>query len=190
MRVSITARHMDMTDGLKTHAEEQMEKLRHHFDKIIDADVVFSVEKHRHIADVTLHANGLRIHGNEATDDMYASLDAVIAKLDRQIRKHKSRIKKFKHRDAPLAADYSHSYIQYEDPRGEDYDENGGEESIAHRVIQHETLSMKPMSVEEAVLQLNLTDDLFLVFMNADSQKVNVLYKHSDGTFGLIEPPF
>ncbi len=194
MRVSVTARHMEMTDGLKVHTEEQLEKLHQHFDKIIEADVVLSVEKHRHIADVTLHANGLRIHGKEATEDMYSSLDAVVAKLDRQIRKHKSRIKKFKHRDLPAPEDYNHSVIDLHDQTDDaaDGSENGsdGVERIGHRVVQHEKLSMKPLSIEEAIMQLDLTDDLFLMFVNDDTQKVNAVYKHSDGTFGLIEPPF
>jgi len=191
MRVAITARHMELTDGLKQHAEQQLEKLREHFDRIMDADVVLSVEKHRHIADVTINANGLRIHGKESLDDMYAAIDAVVAKLDRQIGKHKKRIKRWRSRDMAPAGDYSHSFIEFEEEA--ESDDNGlpeNAEQVAHKVVRHETLPMKPMSVEEAVLQLDLTDDLFLVFSNADTMKVNVVYAHRDGTFGLIEPQY
>lgn len=112
MRLAITARHMDMTDGLKTHVEQGLEKIRNHFDKVIDADVVLSVEKRHHIAEMTLHANGLRIHSKEATEDMYASIDAVIGKLDKQIAKFKNRIKRFKVREAEALRDYSHNIVE------------------------------------------------------------------------------
>jgi len=189
MRVAITARHMELTQGLKDHVQQQLEKLRHHFDRIIDAEVVLSVEKHRHIADVTLNANGLRIHGKESSEDMYTSIDAVTAKLDKQIGKHKKRIKRWKARDVAPAGGYSHSFIEMEnEAEGEDLPENS--ELVGHKVVQHETLPMTPMTVEEAVMQLDLTDDLFLVFANAETQKVNVIYGHRDGTYGLIEPQF
>lgn len=187
MRVSITARHMELTDGIKVHVQQSLDKLVQHFDKLIDADVVLSTEKHRHVADITLHANGLRIHGKDATEDMYVSIDKVASKLDRQILRFKEKIKKFKPREIAQAMDYGHSQIEIDHEA--EHDESV-EVTDRHRVVHHEKLTMRPMSVDEATMQLELTEDPFLVFANADTQKVNVLYRHNDGTYGLIEPQF
>ena len=81
MRVLITGRHMEMTDALKAYIENGLQKIKTHFDKVIDVDVVLDVEKHRHIAEINLHANGVRIHSREASADMYASVDAVWSRI-------------------------------------------------------------------------------------------------------------
>ena len=187
MRISITGRHMEMTEALRAYIENGLGKIGSHFDKVIEADVVLDVEKRRHIAEVNLHANGVRIHGKEASPDMYASVDAVLTKLEKQIRKYKDRINRHTPRAARDDRGYQHDIISLESEAAAD-DTNGT--AHAHKVVQREKLPMKPMSVEEAVMQLELVDDLFLVFSNADTSKVNVLYSRGDGTYGLIEPQF
>jgi putative sigma-54 modulation protein len=174
-----------MTDALKTYIDTGLRKLRIHFDRAITADVVLAVEKHRHIAEINLHANGIRIHGKESSSDMYASVDAVLAKIDKQIRKYKDRINRHQPRTAKELRDYHHQVIEFV-PEAEEPDET----PATHRVVLREKLAMKPMSVDEAVMQLELVDDRFLVFSNADTQEVNVIYAREDGTYGLIEPQF
>ena len=186
MRIEISGRHMEITDALRSHVENGLKKIRTHFDKVIDVSVVLAVEKHRHLAEVTLHANGIRIPGKEASEDMYASLDAVMNKIEKQVRKYKGRINRYQPRKAADIREFQHDIIAYE-PLQE------GEEAPtaqAHRVIEREKLAMKPMSVEEAVMQLELAGDKFIVFLNADTQQVNVVYGRDDATFGLIEPQF
>ena len=188
MNVQITGRHMDVTDALKSYIHNGLEKVRSHFDKVIDADVVLSVEKHRHLAEINLHANGIRIHGKESSSDMYASVDAVLEKLDKQVRKFKDRINRHQPRTARELRDYHHNVIEVVDSLLE-----GEQESLEgprHRVIKREKLMMKPMNVEEATMQLELVADDFLVFSNAETQQVNVIYSCKDGTYGLIEPQF
>ncbi|HIJ74089.1 MAG TPA: ribosome-associated translation inhibitor RaiA [Candidatus Hydrogenedentes bacterium] len=187
MRVTITGRHMDMTDALKAYVENGLEKVRGHFDRVIDASVVLSVEKHRHVAEINLHANGIRIHGKESSPDMYASVDAVLEKLDKQVRRFKDRINRHQPRKSKERRDYGHNVIEIIERVNED---NGKPPVAGHRVTLREKLSMKPMSVEEASMQLELVDDDFVVFLNADSQQVNVIYARDDGTYGLIEPQF
>ena len=183
MNLSVTGRHVEVTDALKSYVEGGLTKLRTHFDKVIDANVVLSVEKHRHIAEINLHANGIRIHGKESSSDMYASVDAVLGKLDKQIRRFKDRINNHQPRVSKEDAAYSHGIVQtIED---QEVEENGPEK---HHVVNREKLSVKPMSVDEAVMQLELVDDLFVVFTNADTRQVNVIYSREDGTYGLIEP--
>ena len=184
MRVTMSGRHMEITDALKDHVQSGLQKLKAHFDRIIDANVILAVEKHRHIAEITIHANGIRIHGKESTDDMYKSVDAVVEKLDKQITKYKDRIKKYQPRKAREEREYLKNIIAIEEPTAP------VEETKPHRVIHREKLTLKPMTVEEASMQLELADEPFLVFMNAETQQVNVIYPQGDGTFVLIEPPF
>lgn len=187
MNVTITGRHMEMTDALKAYIENGLGKLRAHFDKVIDVDVVLSVEKHRHIAEINLHANGVRVHGKEQSSDMYASVDAVLNKLDKQIRRYRDRINRHQPRHAREVRDYGHDVIELL-PEVEQVE--GEPIKPGHRVIEHEQVVMKPMTVQDAAMQLDLIEDTFLVFTNADTQNVNVIYSRDDGTYGLIERQF
>lgn len=189
MNLTITGRHMDLTDALKAYVDNGLRKLRTHFDKMIDVIVVLSVEKHRQQCEINLHANGVRIHARESTADMYASVDACLTKLDKQIRKFKDRINRHQPRTARETRNYHIGVIEMIEQ------ELGGDGAVqvlapAHRMVQREKIEMKPMSVEEATMQLDLVDEDFLVFYNADSQQVNVIYSRGEGTYGLIEPQF
>lgn len=190
MEHTIAGRHMEVTDALKDHIAGALDKIESHFDKVISADVVLSVEKLRHIAEINLVANGLRIHGREDSDDMYTSVDKVISKIDKQVLKHKSRINRHTPRTAKEARHYEHAILAAPGGGDNGQSEVAVEEHVTHREVSREQIPMKPMTVDEAVMQLDLTDDLFLVFSNANTSQVNVLYKHKDGTFGLIEPQY
>lgn len=186
MNVRITARHMELTEALRTYTENALKKVESYFDRVIEADVVLDVQKHRQIAEVNMVANGVRIHGKESSTDMYASLDAVLLKLEKQIKKHKDRINRHEPRPARDLGNYDHAILSL----GENGHEPAVDAPLRSREIHREKLPMKPMSVDEAVLQLELVDEPFLVFSNADTSRVNVLYGRDDGTFGLIEPQF
>jgi putative sigma-54 modulation protein len=185
MNVTITGRHMEVTEALKDHVRGGIDKVLSHFDKVIDADVVLAVEKRHHIAEVNLHANGLRIHGKEKSEDMYASVDAVIEKVERQVRKHKDRINRHQPRKSESLPDYNYAIIA---PAAE----NGQSSDVAadskHEVVNREKLSMRPMSVDEALMQLELIEAKFIVFSNTETSQINVLYEREDGQYGLIEP--
>lgn len=181
MRVAIAARHTDLTDALRSHVESRLDKVRQHFDRVIDVDVVLSVEKHRHTADVTVHANGIRMHGKETSQDMYTSVDTAVGRIDKQILKFKDRKHRFQPRNGKVA---EVALEAMEVPFEERVAEAPGE----HKKVVHESLATKPMSVEEAAMQLELTQDSFLVFRNAQTQEVNVVYAKNDGTIGHIDP--
>jgi len=186
MHLNISARHMELTDSLKGHVETRLDKVRVHFDRVIDVEVVLDVEKHRHIAEVTLHANGVRMHSKEASPDMYASIDAAVDKLHKQIHKFKDREGRF----APVKL--SEAAVLAEEPALAAVGASAAVEAPEpeSRPIFREKISMKPMSVDEAALQLDLLQDRFLVFTNADTQKVNVIYAKDDGSLGVIEPQY
>lgn len=181
MRVSIAARHLDMTDAIRSHVESRLDKVRQHFDRVIDVDVVLSVEKHRHTADVTVHANGVRIHGKETSTDMYTSVDTAVGKIDRQILKFKDRQHRYQPRDGKVAVVAPEAIEIPLEERHEDA-------APGAKALVHEPITTKPMSVDEAAMQLGLSNDTFLVFRNAQTQEVNVVYCKHDGTIGHIDP--
>lgn len=188
MNATITGRHMELTEALKSYIETGLRKIRAHFDKVIDVEVVLSVEKHRHIAEINLHANGVRIHSREESSDMYASVDAVLEKLTRQVRKYKDRINRHQPLTDRELRMYQHAVVVPEPVNGDQHAEPTQEPQ--HQVVQREKLPMKPMTLDEAILQFELVEESFLVFTNAETSQVNVLYSRGDGSYGLIEPGF
>ena len=188
MNLTITGRHMEMSDALKAYIENHVKKLKVHFERVIDIDVVLDVEKNRHIAEVNLHANGVRIHSKESSLDMYASVDAVMSKMEKQVRKYKDRINRHQQRPERPDLSYSHAIIGMNPDNGDHEVET--QEQQVHHVVLREKLPMKPMTVEEAVMQLDLVEEPFIVFSNAETSQVNVLYAREDRTYGLIEPAY
>ncbi len=100
MRVTITGRHVEVTDAIKEYAERGLEKIRAHFDKVIDVDIILGVEKHRHLVEINLHVNGQHLNAKESSEDMYTSIDSALVKIDRQISKYKGRIQRHQPRSA------------------------------------------------------------------------------------------
>lgn len=188
MKVSITGRHMEMTDAIREHVESGLGKIEQHFDRVMNVNVVLSVQRRTHMAEINLQANGLRVNAKESSDDMYASIDSAWNKIDRQISKYKDRIQRHQPRPMPKELDIEHQVIDF--PVSEDDTESGHGDSAKHRVIHREKLPLKALTVNEAAFQLDLLDDSFLVFSNAETQQVNVVYSRDDGTYGLIEPQF
>jgi len=188
MNITVTGRHMEITEALKLYIDNGLGKLESHFDRAMEADVVLDVQKHRHTAEVNLRANGVRIHSKETSADMYASVDTVIEKLERQIRKFKDRINRHQPRRAKEARDYHHAILSLPP---EPKENTPGEERLEHKVVLREKLTMEPMTVDEAIMQLELSNEhAFLVFSNVDTAQVNVVYSRDDGAYGLIEPQF
>lgn len=182
MHFSVTFRHMEASDPLKDYAVEKLQKLRKYFPDPIQAHVVLSTEKHLHHADVniTLH-NGIALKGSETTEDMYSSVDLVIAKLERQVRKYKERIRTHKPATGPSLP------VRHQVVAAASLDVREGDGGPEHRVIKSSRFLAKAMSIDEAVMRMNLLGNDFLVFTNAESLQINVVYKRKDGNFGLIE---
>ena len=165
MRISITGKNIEVSDYLRELALKKMAKLEKYFPADTAAQVTMAVEKNRHIVEVTIPYAGGVIRGEEVTGDMYASIDNVIAKVERQIIRYRTKLEKNLKLDA------------FDTPipeLGEEEDDEGPR--------------VKPMSVDEAVLQMDLLGHSFFVFTNSDTDDINVLYKRKDGNLGLIEP--
>jgi putative sigma-54 modulation protein len=175
MQTSVTFKNLEPSDHLKTYVSEKLDR----FDKLLDnpaeADVVLMVEKHRHIAEISLNGDRLTVNGKEETGDMYSAIDMVLDKLEKQIKRSKQKI-----RDRRAGAKGQTRTIR-EEPAAAAEEDDG-------REIAVQSVDYKPMDVEEAVLQMDLTTENFLVFTNARSEQINVLYRRKDGRYGLIQP--
>lgn len=179
MQVKVTFRHVDPSDAIKQYSNDKMSKLDKYLDGPAEAHVTLTVEKHRHEADVTITASGIKIHGTETTGDMYSAIDLVFDKLQKQIKRYRDKLKKFSRQkrrgpqqDFTLGVYEAESIAEEESPA----------------TITTKRLVAKPMHVDEAAMQMDLSQDGFLVFINAESLVLNVIYRRGDGNFGLIEP--
>jgi putative sigma-54 modulation protein len=177
MRISITGKNLEISDYLTGLVEKKVGKLDRYFSQDTEAQVTLSVEKNRHIVEVTIPYDGGVIRGEEITGDMYASIDNVLDKLEKQIIRHRTKLEKSLRCDA-----FKHKETLYGGP----YDEQ--EEEDGPKIVRVKRFAIKPMSEEEAMLQIEMVGHSFYVFMNSDTNLMNVLYKRKDGNYGLIEP--
>jgi putative sigma-54 modulation protein len=170
--ITITGRHIEVTEPLREYITQKIGKICKRLDKISSVHVTITVEKYRHICEVIIQTHGATLRAKEETHDMYASVDQVLDKVEAQTKRLKEKIK-------------DHKHVEAEEGPGP-VPEEGGEGKP--RVFLSETFAAKPLTVDEAVEELTGRVDLFLVFQNAKTEKVNVLYKRSDGNFGLVQP--
>lgn len=179
--VKVTGRHLQITDSISDYVTRKIEGLHLDYPKIIEAHVILEVEKYRHSAEVVLVcSNHITIEACEETNDMYAAIDAVTDKIARQMRKYKTRLMR-KHRPRKDIVQHLDEQVLHPEPTEDD-------EHQEHVVVRTERLQVKPMFVDEAVLQMEMSQRQFFVFLNARSSRVNVLYRRKSGDFGLIEP--
>jgi putative sigma-54 modulation protein len=176
MQTNITFRNLHATEAIKTYAREKVERVHKYVDGANEAHVVLGVERHLHQADITVHAGHFFVRGREVCEDLYASIDLAMDKIERQLKRYKEKLK---------------------ERRGEPH-HNEGHIRVRHDVVEIATettpqivrtteFPAKPMSIDEAVMQMDLIENDFLVFQNAESREVNVVYRRKDGNYGLIE---
>ncbi len=182
MQVSVTFRHIDSSDPLKEYAVDKTERIGKYLSEPVEVHWVLSVEKIRHTAAATVTANGLRIKAQEETTDLYSAIDGVLDKLENQVRKHKEKLKDH-HKQENAGAQAQAMATQ----EGASDEEDSTLEAGPSRVVTTRNVFIKPMSVEEATMQMEVADNDFLVFTNSSTNSVNVLYSRKDGNYGLIE---
>lgn len=176
MRIIVYGKNVDVTAGMKKALDRKLQKFDKYFDPATEVTATLSVQKTKHIIEVTIPINGNMLRAEESTEDMYASIDKVIDKLEAQLRKHKTKLEK-KITNHSIRFDLS-SFDDIEDVDNEP------------EVVKTKKFAIKPMSIEEATLQMELLGHNFFVFLNADTEEVNVVYLRKDGNYGLIEPTF
>jgi putative sigma-54 modulation protein len=184
LHVIVQGKHMKVTPALREYAEEKLGRIVRYFDQVHAAQVVLSVERHgglgkAQVVEVTVQGDGVVLRGEEASSDMYASIDLVTEKLKKQIEKYRSklidrrRIAESRKKTARIAA--SKRALRRPDARESD-------------VVRVKRFAMKPMTAEDAALQMELLGHDFFVFRNAMTMEVNVVYRRAAGNYGVIEP--
>jgi len=171
MQTSVTFKNLKPSDDLKNYIGSKLDRFDRYLDNPAEANVVFSIEKFRHIAEVSIIGDRLNINGREEQEDMYSAIDMVLDKLEKQIKKNKGKQKKRRSalRDKmDLPSEMA------------DFDNEPQVEIM--------NIDYKPMSEDEAIEQMKIIDNAFLVFTNAKTDRVNVLYRKNDGNYGLIQP--
>jgi len=179
MDITVTGRHVTITPAIEDYARKRVESIRIDFPRVLDAHFILEVDKFRQRAELILHCgNHIHIEATDVHEDLYAAIDNVVDKVERQLRKYKTRIQDHRPRNAQ-ARQFEEQVFRYDLP----------EELGQTHHVRTEQYACKPMFVDEAVLQLEVSDyRQFLVFLNADTEKVNVLYRRRNGDFGLIQP--
>lgn len=196
--VKVTGRHLHITPSINDYVTRKIEGLHLDYPRIIEAHVILEVEKYRHSAEVILVcSNHITIEACEETNDMYAAIDAAVDKICRQMRKYKTRLMK-RHRPRKDIVKHLEEHVLEPEPvpvvlngkNGKNgvHEQHDDAEEHHHPVVRSERYPVKPMYIDEAVLQLEMSTRQFLVFLNARSSRMNVLYRRKTGDFGLIEP--
>ena len=173
MNINFVGKNIEITEALKSVTMDKFSKLDKYFEKDVNGTATFSKEGNREIIEVTIEVPGSIIRVEEQSEDMYASIDLAIDVLERQVRKYKDKLQDQKRGRESIRFDNIQSLKE------EDKDEN--------KIVRRKAFGMKPMMEEEAILQMELLRHNFFVFLDADSNQVNVLYKRKDGNYGMIE---
>ena len=176
MRITITGRNIELTPGLKEAVEEKLGKLEKYFKPDTDVSVTLSVEKDRQKIEVTIPTKGHTIRAEEVSNDMYVSIDLVEETIERQLIKYRTKIVSKK---LNAAANFKAEYLE------EKFDDDEEEEI---KIVRSKRYDLKPMYPEDACIQMELLGHDFFVFVNAETDEVNVVYKRKGNTYGIIEP--
>ncbi len=178
MNINVRGKNIEASPALVDYAHKKLGKLDKHFDKSTEVQVVMSIIREEHIVEVTVYLNGLILRGEESTGDMYASIDMVVDKLERQIKKYKTRMNKSIRQSGARKMSEKYAALEAEERM----------EKEEPQIVRTKRFPLKPMTVEEAILQMDMIGHNFFVFANADNNDtINVVYKRKDGNYGLIE---
>lgn len=173
MNIVVNGRNVEVTPALRRYAEEKIGKFDRYLANISEATVTLSIQKHRHKTEVLLKANGNMLQAEGVTEELYSSIDEVVAKLDKQVKKLKGKKTDRRKGDAKSK---------------EPFEERTAPPVETGKTIIKKSHTAKPMSPEEASLQLDMGNKGFLVFTNSGNGNINVIYRMSNGNYGLIEP--
>ncbi len=176
MQVNITFRHLDPTEALKAHVRDKLLHIQRYVDRPTEAHAVLHLENLDHHADLTMKAGSFLLRGRARSGDMYASIDLAAEKIERQLKKHKQKLQNHKPTHIP------HGWVPVEVRH-----EVLAESPASQRVVKSSNFQAKPMSLDEAIMQMDLLNSHFYVFQNAGNRSLNVVYRRDDGHLGLIE---
>lgn len=179
MQISLTFRNTEAEDWLKEHVNKRLLKLDKYIDTLTETRVILSVEKFRNVAEINLSGRGLNLNGKEEAKEMIIAVDNVIDKIERQLKKHKEKTRNHKE-NAP-----KNEMVTVEDEvSSESYEEDEFQPSI----VEVRKIALKPMSVDDAIMEIEETRNRFVIYRDSSSERMNVIYRRDDGNYVLIEP--
>lgn len=176
MRITITGRNIELTNGIKEAVEEKLSKLEKYFTPDTDVNVTLSVEKERQKIEVTIPIKGHIIRSEQVSSDMYVSIDMVEETIERQLKKYRTKLVDKKQNASNFQSEFVEAAIDEEETAGE--------------IVRTKRIGLKPMFPEDACIEMELTGHDFFVFRNAETDEINVVYKRKGNTYGLIEPEY
>jgi putative sigma-54 modulation protein len=188
MKLDITGRGVDVTVALREFSEDKLRKLERLVDGPCEAHVVLRIDKHRHVAEIQFKSRGVVLSGTEETGDLYASIGEVVDKLERQLLKHKEKVRDHRQRKGTRPAD-AVAAIEAEVAQAEE-DNTVDIGSVRSKIVRSHRYRIKPMSAEDAALELDATAEDLLVFREAETYRINVIYRQKDGNLALVDPEF
>lgn len=181
MQVLVTFRHMDPSEALKNLATEKVMRIKKYLDGASDAHVVFSVDKYMHKAEVTIPFQGIMIHAEEVSADMYHSVDRAVDKMEKQVKRYRNKLLKHRSREGIKRKIYLKTLEQVTAQDTETVSD------LPPTIVEAKDLEVRPMMLDEAVMNMDLMNNDVLVFLNSKTDHVNVLYRKADHKYGLIE---
>jgi len=196
MQIVVSGKNIHLSPSLKDYAEKKLASIKKYFDHIIEVDITLSVDEVKDqgrskVCEVTVWANGIVVRGKKASEDLYASIDMVADKIERQVKKYKEKLKDIPRRhNSRNDQQAMHSVLAFSGSLPTSTSDVETKADRNPRIIRSGTFPIKPMFSDEAAEQLELLKQGFYVFSNAETNKINVIYKRSDGNFGLIEPEY
>ena len=176
MQVSVTFRNTGSESWFKDYVTERLSRIQKYIDKPVDAHVVLSVEKFRYVAEINIMAKGISLVGKEEAKDMQLAIDNVIDKIERQIKKHKEK-----------SREHKAGTNRPEDMGGLREAPAPFEEELKLRVVETRRVVLKPMSLDEAILEMESSRNRFVIYRDAHSENISVIYRRDDGNFALLE---
>jgi ribosome hibernation promoting factor len=191
--IQVTGRHVEITDSMKDYAIEKISRIERFINRIIDVNVIMDIQKLDHRVEIILKFGNIKISSKASSTDMYVSIDQAVDKLEAQVLRYKSKLQDHHakgHHVLNMQVDVV-SPLEIEEDLGISEESMNGEEITKfkpHKLVKQETRPLKTLTYEEALMKMDLSKDSFLIFKNEADQKLKVIYRRSDGNFGIIEP--
>jgi putative sigma-54 modulation protein len=185
MRVTVRGKNVHVSDSLKAYVEKKLQKLNKYFSNIKDAQVTQTIQRNWHVIEIQVEGDGVFLRGEDRSPDMYACVDAIVEKLEKQVKRFKGKLMLHHPREgvgAAMAAEVTPEATAAAEPEEEEEPLPG--------VVRTKRFAIKPMTPDEAAMQMELLNHDFFVFLNGETDQMNVLYRRKDGNYGLIEPEF
>lgn len=194
--IQVTGRHVAVTQAMKDYALEKMSKIDKFTDRVIEANVIMDMQKLDHKVEIILKVNNFKIVSTAITSDMYASIDLAVDKLERQLIRYKERLNNHQTKgghdiDMTVNVIRPHQSDEVDEVNQEIEEEN--EKKLVngffpHQLVAKEKMPLKKLNLDEALMKMELSNDVFLIYKSEEDNQIRVIYRRNDGNYGLIEP--